>query len=65
MKIAGFLLLLAGWLLMLSALALLARGGPRGTFLFAGLAVVLLGLVLFMRAHLTPKEVEEGRENRR
>lgn len=60
MKIAGFLLLLAGWLLMLSALALLARGGPQGTFLFIGLAVVVLGLVLFMRAHLTLKE-DEGR----
>jgi hypothetical protein len=60
MKIAGFLFLLAGWMLMLSALALLARGGPRSTFLFAGLAVVVLGLVLFLRAHLTPKE-EEGR----
>jgi hypothetical protein len=61
MKIAGFLLLLTGWLLMLSALALLGRGGPRATFLFAGLAVVVLGLVLFMRAHLTPKEDEERR----
>ena len=61
MKIAGFLLLLAGWLLMLSALALLAQGGPRDAFLFAGLAVVVLGLVLFMRAHLTQKEVEERR----
>ena len=59
MKIAGFLLLLAGWLLMLSALALLGRAGLQGTFLVAGLAVVVLGLVLFMRAHLTPKEVEE------
>jgi hypothetical protein len=59
MKIAGFLLLLAGWLLMLFALALLARGGPRGVFLVAGLAVVVLGLVLFMRSHLTPKEDEE------
>jgi hypothetical protein len=56
MKIAGFLLLLAGWLLMLSSLALLARAGPRGTFLLAGLAVVILGLVLFTRAHLTAKE---------
>jgi hypothetical protein len=61
MKIAGFLLLLAGWLLMLSALALLARGGPRANFLFAGLAVVVLGLVLFMRSHLTKKEDEEQR----
>ena len=56
MKIAGFLLLLAGWLLILSALALLAHRGPRGVFMIAGLAVELLGLVLFMRAHLTPKE---------
>ena len=61
MKIAGFLLLLAGWLLMLSALALLARGGPRGAFLFAGLAVVVLGLVLFTRSHLTPKDDGESR----
>jgi sugar phosphate permease len=61
MKIAGFLLLLTGWLLMLSALVLLARSGPRGAFLFAGLAVVFLGLVLFMRAHLTPKEDGERR----
>jgi hypothetical protein len=56
MKIAGFLLLLAGWLLMLSALALLARGGPRSAFLLAGLGVELLGLVLFIRSHLRPKE---------
>ncbi len=46
---------------MLSALALLGRSGPRAAFLFAGLAVVILGLVLFMRAHLTPKETEERR----
>ena len=58
MKIAGFLLLLAGWLLMLSALALLAAGGPRGTFLFAGLAVVILGLVLFIA--LSPDAKERG-----
>lgn len=56
MKIAGFLLLLAGWLLILSALALLARSGPRGAFLLAGCGVELLGLVLFMRSHLTLKK---------
>jgi hypothetical protein len=56
MKIAGFLLLLAGWLLILSALALLALSGPRSAFLLAGAGVELLGLVLFVRSHLTPKE---------
>jgi hypothetical protein len=56
MRIAGFLLLLAGWLLILSALALLARSGPRGAFLLAGTGVELLGLALFARSHLAPKE---------
>jgi hypothetical protein len=54
MKIAGFLLLLAGWLLVLSALVLLARGGAQGAFLLAGVAVEILGLALFFRAHLAP-----------
>lgn len=56
MKIAGFLLLLAGWLLILSALVLLGGGGAQEAFVLAGLGVELLGLVLFVRAHLTPKE---------
>jgi CHASE2 domain-containing sensor protein len=56
MKIAGFLLLLAGWALILSALALLARSGPRSAFLLAGSGVELLGLVLFARSHLTLKK---------
>jgi len=54
MKIAGFFLLLAGWILVLAALALLAGGGPRNAFLVAGIAVEVLGLVLFARAHLNP-----------
>jgi len=56
MKIAGFLLLLAGWLLVLSALALLSGGAARGAFILAGMAVEILGLVMVFRAHLTPKE---------
>ena len=58
MKVAGFLLLLAGWVLVLAAIALLAAAGPRGAFLLAGLGVEILGLVLVARAHLTPKEDE-------
>ena len=52
MKIAGFLLLIAGWLLVLAALALLRPAGPRAAFVLAGVAVELLALVLAFRAHL-------------
>jgi len=48
--------LLAGWILVLAAVAMLAAAGPRSAFLAAGLGVELLGLVLMARAHLTPKE---------
>ena len=58
MKVAGFLLLLAGWVLVLAAIALLSAPGPRGAFLLAGLGVEILGLVLAARSHLTPKEDE-------
>jgi hypothetical protein len=58
MKIAGFLLLLAGWILVLAAVALLAAAGPRAAFLLAGVGVEVLGFVLVARSHLTPKEDE-------
>ena len=53
MKLAGFLLLLSGWLLVLAAIALLPAGGPRAAFLLAGIGVEVLGIVLAARAHLT------------
>lgn len=56
MKVAGLLLLLAGWLLVLAAIVLLAASGPRIAFLLAGIGVEILGLALVARAHLTPKE---------
>jgi len=59
MKVAGFLLLLAGWVLVLAAIALLGAAGPRGAFLLAGIGVELLGLVLAARSHLKPKEDEK------
>jgi hypothetical protein len=58
MKAAGFLLLPAGWVLVLAAIALLPSAGPRGAFLLAGAGVEVLGLVLAARSHLTPKEDE-------
>jgi hypothetical protein len=51
MKIAGFLLLLAGWLLVLSAVVLLPAGEARAAFVLAGMAVEVLALVLFFRSH--------------
>ena len=55
MKATGFLLMLAGWGLVLAALMLLKSGGPRGAFALAGLGVEALGLALFVSAHLAPR----------
>ncbi len=52
MKLAGFLLLLAGWAIVMSALGLLPSAAPRTTFALAGMAVELLGLALAVRSHL-------------
>jgi len=58
MKIVGFLLLLAGWFLVLAALEMLAAATPRALFLIAGFAVEVVGLVLVFRSHLAGDEVE-------
>ncbi len=52
MKLAGFLLLLAGWAIVLTAVALLRSDSSRTGFVLAGVAVELLGLGLAVRAHL-------------
>jgi hypothetical protein len=52
MKIAGFLLLLTGWLLVLAAVVLLAAApASRSAFVLAGVGVEILGLLLVFRAH--------------
>ena len=52
MKIAGFLLLVAGWVIVLAALVLLVPMTPRSWFVLAGLGIEGLGLVLVIRAHI-------------
>ena len=52
MKFTGFLLLLAGWVIVLTALAVLANAPARTGFVCAGLGVEGLGLGLVFRAHL-------------
>lgn len=51
MKIAGFLLLAAGWVIVAAALFLLSSLGPRAGFVLAGLAVQGLGLIFAVRSH--------------
>ena len=53
LKPIGFLLLLTGWILVLSAIVLLKQPVARTGFVLAGLAVELLGLVLVVRAHIS------------
>jgi VIT1/CCC1 family predicted Fe2+/Mn2+ transporter len=55
MRLAGFSLLLAGWLLVLAALVLLRSLRAQTAFVLAGLAVEALGLVLAVRSHLAPR----------
>ena len=52
MRLAGFLLLLSGWMIVLSAIILFPSAATRAVFVFAGVAVELLGLVLVFRSHL-------------
>ena len=56
MKVVGFLMLLAGWFLVLAAIVLFAAPSLRVAFVLAGIAVETLGLVLVFRAHLIPRE---------
>lgn len=52
---AGFLLLMAGWMLVLCAVVLLKQEAARGGFVMAGMAVEALGLVLVVRSYIAPK----------
>lgn len=56
MKPAGFFLLLAGWAIVLAALAIIGNGAPLAAFILSGLAVEILGLGLVIRSHLTPRQ---------
>lgn len=59
MKAAGFLLLFAGWIIVIAALLLLPSAASRVAFVLAGVAVQVLGLVLAVRSHRVPV-VERG-----
>jgi len=51
MKVSGFLLLAAGWGIVVAALFLLPSAASRVSFVLAGVAVQILGLILVIRSH--------------
>jgi hypothetical protein len=59
MKAVGFLMLLAGWFLVLAAVVLFASPAVRAAFVLVGIAVEGLGLFLAFQSHLIPKEDRE------
>jgi hypothetical protein len=58
-RLFGFALLLAGWGLVLAAIALLAADAPRFAFVLAGIGVEIVGLVLVVRAHPLPRGMHD------
>jgi len=50
MKLAGFLLLVSGWIVAVAAVALLVNGARVG-FVLAGIAIEALGLGLAIHGH--------------
>jgi hypothetical protein len=59
MRLAGFLLLLAGWAIVLTALALLAQASAQAAFVVAGMGVEAIGLTIVVRSHL-PRRGHRG-----
>lgn len=55
LKIGGFFFLLSGWVIVLSAVAMLSPLAAKGGFVAAGLALEIVGLALVVRAHLAPR----------
>jgi hypothetical protein len=51
MKLAGFLLLLAGWIIVGAAVILLLPANAKAVFVLAGVAVEILGLTLVIRSN--------------
>jgi hypothetical protein len=53
MRLAGFFLLVTGWVIVLAAIALLHTAAQVG-FALAGFVVQILGLIQTVRSHLIP-----------
>jgi hypothetical protein len=51
MKLAGFLLLLAGWIIVVAAVVLPIPPNARVIFILAGVGVEIVGLTLVIRSN--------------
>jgi hypothetical protein len=58
MKIAGFFLLVAGWVIVIAALALLRSVASRDLFILVGVSIQILGVILVVHSH---RQLELGR----
>jgi hypothetical protein len=56
LKVAGLFLLLSGWALVVTALALLGSAPARTGFVMAGIGVEIVGMILVARSHLPVRE---------
>ena len=52
MRIASLLLMVAGWLIVLTAIVMLASGPAQVLFILVSLAIELTGFILLARSHL-------------
>ncbi|HVC90326.1 MAG TPA: hypothetical protein VND66_06865 [Acidobacteriaceae bacterium] len=59
MKLAGFFLLPAGWLIAISAVVLFPQTASRAIFVFAGVSMEGIGLGLCFRAARVARESSE------
>lgn len=51
MRLAGSLLLLAGWAIVVAAVVLLTPANTRSVFVLAGVTVEVIGLTLLIRSN--------------
>jgi hypothetical protein len=58
MRPLGFFLQVAGWIIVLAAIALL-QAAPQTAFALAGFCVELVGVTLAVRSHLIPHGEKE------
>jgi hypothetical protein len=59
-KIAGFLLMLAGWAIAVTAVLLLRTPAAKTAFVLAGLGIEALGFVLAARAHVPRRRTSDA-----
>ena len=58
MKIAGLLLMLAGWITVLAAVVMLRSLASRTSFVLIAIGIEALGFVLLTRSHVASRSVK-------